>query len=464
MSRGLIIFRAAAVFVGLGVIVFLGPGFGRTLRPPPQRILDFFQEWASARNYWNGLPIYTPQEVTARRYLGFEPPNRPYFLLRYNGHPPTSVLLALPFAWLDYSDAFLAWNLLSLVCFAVSIVLVFRNLGVRFPAWGIIPGLALLLFCNPFRQQTLQGQLNLVLLLLLTGVWVADRDGRRVLAGILLGTATCLKLFPGFLFLYFLLKRRWAAVAAGAGTVAALTGVTGLVLGWDAYRDYAQIVIPELARYRGQWTNVSLLGFWEKLFGMGHRTIPLWPSPLVAHAGYLASSLLVTGLAVSAIVRARTPAAGDGAFGLSLVAMVLVSPIAWDHYFLMLLLPVTLVGQRLPTSWSYRLTFALCLLIGWLTPLLYWQRLIPGLTLDNWMTLTADPAQVITALSFPTYALLGLFVLCSALGESEAPDGAAEGVGGGGVSTDPDGQFPGEGAAPAVEPGADAGSETEMVV
>src|SRR5437763_967461 len=62
------------LWVTLAVVVcaLQGPSFVRSLRPPPDRGLDFFQDWASARNRLEGLPVYTRHEVTAQRYLGLE--------------------------------------------------------------------------------------------------------------------------------------------------------------------------------------------------------------------------------------------------------------------------------------------------------------------------------------------------------------------------------------------------------
>src|ERR1700722_4158402 len=97
------------LWVGLAAIVcaLQGPAFLRDLRPPLDRGLDFFQDWASARNRTEGLPVYTRHEVTATRYLGVRvAPDDPFFV-PVNAHPPTSVLLAMPLARLGYSDAFL---------------------------------------------------------------------------------------------------------------------------------------------------------------------------------------------------------------------------------------------------------------------------------------------------------------------------------------------------------------------
>jgi hypothetical protein len=141
---------------------------------------DFFQEWASASNRFTGLPIYAPQEITVERYLGLHrDPNDPYFI-ELNAHPPTAVLLGVPFAALDFAEAFAIWNMLSLACLALSAWLIVQNLGQSFSPWAVCVAFALLLLSFPFWHQMVHGQLNLLLLLLLTGVWVAERRRPKV--------------------------------------------------------------------------------------------------------------------------------------------------------------------------------------------------------------------------------------------------------------------------------------------
>src|SRR4051794_29898700 len=100
----------------LAVIACLtqGPAFLDSLRPAPEEGVDFFQEWASANNLRHGLPIYTDLERAADLYLGYKRQPTEEMLFMRNAHPPTSVLLALPFASLDYPNATLIWNLISL--------------------------------------------------------------------------------------------------------------------------------------------------------------------------------------------------------------------------------------------------------------------------------------------------------------------------------------------------------------
>jgi Glycosyltransferase family 87 len=392
------------------VTVVYGPPFRACFRTTSLR--DFVQEWASARNCRTGRPIYEPQETSLAHHMGYA--RRPnHFFLERNLHPPTSVLLAIPLSGLCYRDAFFAWNLLSLLPLAVSLYLTARALGIPLTPWSALPIYTLLLVCNPLHQQLLQGQLNLVLLLLIVGVWWADRTDRPVLAGLLLGAATTIKLYPAFLFLYFVLQRRSRSIAAGAASIIALTLLTVAILGIDSYRDYLVNVIPTLGPWRSSWPNVSLPGFWTKLFdpdGNVGMTVPLVRSRAMAVAGTWISCALVAAATGVVVRRARSRLERDWAFATCITAMLLVTPIVWDHYFLLLLLPVALLWTGLPRTGPARWDFRLILFVLWVTPSL-WFHIFLGVDRITWTQATALPWQTLTALSFQTYALLGLFLL-----------------------------------------------------
>src|SRR3989442_13670612 len=53
------------------VVAVNAPRYWRVWRPTHLPI-DLFQEWASARNYFNDLPIYLAHDVSVPMYLGHE--------------------------------------------------------------------------------------------------------------------------------------------------------------------------------------------------------------------------------------------------------------------------------------------------------------------------------------------------------------------------------------------------------
>jgi hypothetical protein len=243
-----------------------GPPFVEALRTSPEKFSDFFQEWASARNAFEGLPIYTNHAVTLERYLGIQVGPSRSLLIEYNAHPPTSVLLALPLAGLNYYDAFFLWNLISLA----------RAGGkpVARPAWAgdTILGMVGLSTGGAFAPEQPAvgagpaGTTQPDSPALGHGDMVRRAVGAAAPGGVLLGTAAAIKLFPGFLLLYYTIRRRWTIVAAGFVAAATLTAVTAALLGPGAYADYVRDVLPEIEWFRVGWNNASLLGFWSKLF------------------------------------------------------------------------------------------------------------------------------------------------------------------------------------------------------
>jgi hypothetical protein len=399
-----------------------GPAFIGSLRPPRQVGVDFFQEWASARNLFTPLPIYTNHKVTIPLYLGYDASDlgRIKVDIDVNAHPPTSVLLAVPLAGLDYPDAVFVWNLLSLGALGVSLWLVGRELKISWPLWSLFPAVALLLLCNPLRQQVNHGQLNLVLLLLLTGTWVAYRSGRPVWAGYLLAAATAVKLFPGFFFLFFALQRQWKIVIVGIISLAILTGLTAAILGVETYQSYIQDVLPQLQRFRSDWINASLVGFWSKLFDLAPEQVRIqewWPSPTLAHAGAFLCCAMVVAVWAMVVWRARTLEARDQAFGLTVTAMLLVSPMTWDHYFLLLLIPLVVLWTRLPAAGWVRAAFLVIILLLWAEPMLFYNAFIPG----GFRRGVATPLCTFGVLSLQCYALLGLFALSIFSSEATPP-------------------------------------------
>ena len=394
------------------LLVLRGPAFIDNLRAksPEELIPDFFQEYASARNWLEGLPIYANQHETALRYLGVQPDNRRSHVV-VNAHPPTSILLASPLARLDFAAAFLAWNLMSLGALASSLWIVKKQLRIPFSACSLAVLVALLLLCYPLWEQCRLGQLTLILLLLVTWAWAAERSGYPCLAGSLLGTAAMVKLFPGFLILYYALRGRWKVVAAGLLTIAALLGLTGIMLGIGAYRTYFLSVLPSIQWFRVGWNNDSLWGFWSRLFDPAPEhgrdrslTEPLFYSPTLAVALSLISSAAVVALLAWTVRRDTAGRKRDLTFSLAVTAMLLVSPIAWEHYLLLLLVPLAVVWFQLPASLLARMLFLVIVAAFWLGYPLVW-------TVFNLNGRTATWVDSIGALSYQFYALLALMAL-----------------------------------------------------
>ncbi len=336
------------LILGLAGCLWLGPLYVDAMRPAPGRVNDFFQDWGSARNFLVGLPIYAHHATSVPCHLGI--PFDATTGINYNAHPPTSVFLVLPLARLNFPDAVLAWNTISLTAFLGGLGIAARALSV--PRSLFLPVLALLIFCQPLFGALYQGQLTLILVLLVTAVWMLERSGQSCTAGMLLGAAAAIKLFPAYLVIYFSARGCLRALLSAALTFATLTIVTIAILGLDPYCDYVQVVLPAQTRFRSLSYNCAIAGFWYKLFdpvGESGLVIPLWSCPALARFGTLLSDLAITVIVGAVAYQARTRSQQDLAFAAVVTAMLLVSPVTWDNSLPLLLMPIAVLA-RMPAG------------------------------------------------------------------------------------------------------------------
>ncbi len=400
--------------LALGMILWQGRGWLQDLRPDPDRPVDFYQEWASARNFLSGLPIYEPQRISCSRYLGFTPQAKDQFFIEINAHPPTAVLLGLPFAGLSYPDAVLAWNLVSLLLLAASLWLLARQLGCSMSGWALLPILTLALLCWPLRQHVQQGQLSLLLLFLMIAGWSAERSGQEGRAGIWLGLAAALKIFPGFLFLYFLFRRQWRVLTFGTVTVLMTATATSLAFGPQIYRVYLHDVPPLVGEWRSAWNNASLPGLWSKLFDPGSKSngvVPLLHDPMLARWLVIGSIAGVVAVLARLTQAAETRRECDRAFGAAVIGMLLLAPVTWEHSFVLLLLPLAVLWAEWPASRARRTVEFLAIVLG-VSPTLYYVVFHLGRN-QSAERIFSSPGQALLVLSLQCYAMVGLFVAAS---------------------------------------------------
>jgi hypothetical protein len=383
------------------------PGFVRTLRPPEPIFYDFFQDWASARFFQSGQPVYSDLRLALKTELGHDWDEKQRLPVHVNGHPPSSILLFLPFAALDYLDAFLVWNLCSLGALILSVWLLLAQRRIVTEARTLLPLAAVLLVANPLQEQLILGQLNLVLLLLVAGMWAAQRSGKPLVAGVCLGIATAIKVFPGFFLVYYALCGKWRVVVVGLLTLTGVTALTVLVLGPDTYRAFVTEVLPHLRQFEDYPENASLMGFWYKLFaGAGGFVQPLCQVPALARAATWGTNLAIFVVFCWCVRGGRAPAQEDLTFALATSVMLLLAPITWNHY-LLLLLPALAIWWTAPEARRQRWAFLSIVAMWTLGP--EWLGSLATPESASGIGPRFGPLHTLTVLSFSCYTLLAAF-------------------------------------------------------
>jgi alpha-1,2-mannosyltransferase len=299
--------------------------------------------------------------------------------------------------------------------YLASIAVVVIELRIPF-AWPALFPASILLLGNPVLNQHYQGQLNCLLASLITAAWVADRRGRPALAGLVVGLAGAVKLYPLYLLTYFVFTRRWSGLVAGVIAFLAANGLACTLFGVGAFQDYVFQVLPAIAgQFETSWVNLSLHGFWLRL--MESELIRTWfgtdTAPLVGRVLAWVAAAIVTLFVAWSCRIPRTRDSLDRSFALAVVAMLLVSPITWSHYSLLLVMPLGLAMMRVSTglgTWS----LVAILAVLWLPPSFAAQTWLGQAGAQS--TSALANAQVSTSvnlalISVPHYGLLGLFVL-----------------------------------------------------
>jgi alpha-1,2-mannosyltransferase len=263
---------------------------------------DLVTEFVQVERWLSGAPLY---DRTA--YLGV-------------WWPPFGVLTVVPFTLLAHANVALAkgaWALLS----AAAIVWSVAHTGRR---WGWIPAvLAILAVSKPIQTNAEALNVNAVLLALLIAAVVDLRQGRDTRAGLWIGAAAALKAFPALLLAYLAYRRHWRAFAVGVATAVSLTAAVLLRYGpagaIATFQDWlalsSGVRVPEWAR---QAQSIEAL------------VLRLDGSAAAALVARLAA-LLTAAWAIVRLPGRREDALYE--IGLVTLVAVLVSPVAWDHYY-----------------------------------------------------------------------------------------------------------------------------------
>jgi hypothetical protein len=307
---------------------------------------DFLAYHGAAERVLQGERLYDP---TVQQTGGFG--------LFY--YPPPFVLAVLPFALLPAATATWVWLALSVAMLVGAIAILPVRSSVR---WGtlLLAGLSW-----PVAYALKLGQVGPLLLLLFAIGWRwLDRPAAVGAAGAL---GAIVKIQPGLILVWALLTRRFGAVAIGAAIlVVAAIAATIVLGGFGVWADYVALL-----------RNVSDPITTPHNFTPGAAAYQFGVPTGVAATIQILSSVLV--VAVFLIAIART--APDASFLVTVIASQLLSPVLWDHYAMLLLLPVAWLLQR-RQWWAAAIplvTSAVTLFVNLpavIYPLMFWVTLV----------------------------------------------------------------------------------------
>jgi Glycosyltransferase family 87 len=265
---------------------------------------DFLAYHQAAVRLLDGQPVYD---------LGFEASGA--FGLFY--YPPTFVPFIAPFGLLAASTAVWVWAGVLIGAFLLGIALLPVSRTVR---WWI---LLLAGLSWPFVYAVKLGQVGPILFLAFAIGWRWIDEPVRL--GLSTAVGTAVKLQPGIVFVWALLTSRYRAVVVGAIALVVLSILATVMAGVISWTDF-----------------MSLIRQVNDPIATPHNFTPGAVAYQLGVPNGLASALQFasSGAALVAIVIASRRATAEASFLVAVIASQLLSPILWDHYAMLLLLPV----------------------------------------------------------------------------------------------------------------------------
>ena len=346
---------------------------------------DFTLDYASAKALLHGNDPYDSMSHLVH-YLGANAPyyEPPEFDSR-SVHPPFHIAIVTPLTALPYRVARIIWLLLMAGCSGLAVGMLIRTLGVS-RRWSVVTGIGVLAL-PIFQKDLVYGQSNGLLLLLLVLAWHGlKKDSQRV-AGLSLGIAAAVKLFPVLMVVPLIRERRWRALGWMVGTAAVLSAAGALAVGITASREFIKpATSANFAFWRAAPMNLSLPGVAYRWL-----TRSRW-RPLGLNLPSVAAVLAFALIALCIVAMFKTPSRLSGRYWATMPLLLLATPLVWDNY-LVLIAPILIAGVIGSSNRVLVMISLAVLAIG----------IPPGLPSPP--PLVPDVAQVL-GYALPTYALI----------------------------------------------------------
>lgn len=264
--------------------------------------------------------------------------------------PPPTALLMLPLARLSPLDALRVMTAVSLLCLSVSILVLARILRwtrVQSAIFVLLSGYAVL---NALRF----GQPYIAVSLTCILGYYAHQRGRPLLAGVCFGLFVPIKYFPLIMLLYFLFRREWKLVLAGAAAATSVVLISIGVLGWQVHQQFLLSVLG--THLTGDLSMQDPFSASFQSFDSLFRRLFVFdatanPHPWLALPWLRGIAVAVTKMAIlaAAVVSLVELARNEGSqsvpasIGLLGILVLLLAPATATYHFVLLWLPVGLL-------------------------------------------------------------------------------------------------------------------------
>lgn len=142
-------------------------------------------------------------------------------------------LLIEPISKPNISVAMFIWGIIQVLCLMILCVFSIRSIP-NLPKIGAVLYIGLCLTSFPILHNMKWGQVSLLITVCIIAAFFAAKQNKKILAGILLGFTTAIKLYPLYFIVYFILKRDIrTCIAFGLSSLSFYFFLPSIILGFD---------------------------------------------------------------------------------------------------------------------------------------------------------------------------------------------------------------------------------------
>ena len=306
---------------------------------------DFDVFYSAAVAYRHGFNPYTADLTAIGQRLGFH-----LGPLRHSTDTPFALLLFLPFSFAAVPSAHTIWIAMNFAAFAAALYVL---LAPRFSGFDLRMALvlaALAILYAPVTEDFLFSQRQTVILLLLVLTMRALERRREAAAGVLLSLAVAYRAFPILMAGYFVVRRQWRVLIYMSCGLALIGGATVAMLGLPVCVGYVSGMRFATTAFWQDPANVSLRGFLDRFFFYAGGPARGGLLELLHSVSMVCAEIVILALAVWPTYQRRLrPELDRPTYSFWVAASIILSPLSWIHYMVLLLIPFTEIaacGQR----------------------------------------------------------------------------------------------------------------------
>lgn len=248
-------------------------------------------------------------------------------------YPPIVLLLFSLFTVMPFQVAENLWVFLNFIFLILSLFFLAKIFEISFFSKTnlILAGLVFLSFPTKFTLG--MGQINILVLLLLTTGLLLLKQNRKILSGVFFGAALIIKLFPILLPVYFLLKIEKKILMGICTSLIAATILTIVFVPAKIYSYFITNVVPNFftSSWKLDYYSQSLSGFIGRTFGTGGAGDILKIIILIT---------IVSLIFYIALSDKKNNTYSDNLkMGAIINASILVNTFSWQHHFVWMIIP-----------------------------------------------------------------------------------------------------------------------------